>query len=138
MSRFVRKAILIFVVLLLAGCSSSIGVGLIERDGNTFTKASFITRTATKARKVKVTQAGQALAISWKVQARKGQITLRLLDPTQKVAWEKDFQKGSNAQGCATLTAEVAGDWILQISAQSARGHYLVRWGQSCSEQKSR
>jgi hypothetical protein len=129
----VRIIVLILLAtLLLASCTTNIGVS--ERNGWTFSEASFRARTETVTRSINVIDPPKQLALTYEMEVNSGEIDLHLIDPNGRVLWDGQFATGADVQECHTVTLTERGTWSLQITTQSANGRYRIRWDQNCPE----
>jgi hypothetical protein len=77
------RMVILLTILVLASCTTNIGVS--ERNGRTFSEASFRSRTETVTRSIHVIDAPKQLELTYEMEVNSGEIDLLLIDPIGNV-----------------------------------------------------
>lgn len=123
--------ILIFGIL-LSGCDFSnkikvneVRLGMFGENKSRYMSYNYGTFTGVEYGQVQA-ENGQAIAFSYEVSVKKGNLLIEGQDPEGKVAWQESFE--SDAQGAIDLPVETAGTYTIIIQGKNSGGRFQVAW----------
>jgi hypothetical protein len=115
--------LLVFSILLLSGCSYSIGS--VNNDWGGKIDASYVTFNGQKDKSIKLDE-GEKLIMEYKVTVNKGSLTINITGPDGNILWEKKFT-GGNTDDTAEITAQKAGTYVINFIGEKTGGGYHIK-----------
>jgi hypothetical protein len=115
--------LLMFCIMLLSGCSYSIGSVNNELGGKI--DASYVTFNGQKDKSIKLDE-GEKLIMEYKVTVNKGSLTINITSPDDNILWESKFTGGSIGD-TVEITAQKAGSYTINFIGDKTGGGYHVK-----------
>lgn len=125
-SFMVTLLVLLFVLLGLSGCSSSISIGSIENSSSKKMSASYFKLSGTKKSPAITVKDGETVDVLADIVTKKGTIDIYIYKDSDKdnYAYEGHDIKTSKF----TVTLSEPGDYIIKIKARKHKGSYSFTW----------
>jgi hypothetical protein len=121
----IRKVVLVMATVLLAGCGSTVEIGLSETVQPDKWQATYETFTGTKTQGV-LGSVGQTLAVTYNVVVDRGSLEIKIQDATTHVL--EDVTIYESAQGTLQFQVFQTGQYDIIVVGAETGGSFDLSW----------